>query len=69
MSNKTIRTELRGYPIHYDELTGILNDAMNNLRKANFDIKNAKSYNSVESDFCPTFYNDGIVFCSNRKSL
>ena len=41
MSNKTIRTELRGYPIHYDELADILNDAMNNLRKANLEIKNS----------------------------
>ena len=41
MSNKIIRTELRGYPIHYDELADILNDAMNNLRKANLEIKNS----------------------------
>ena len=41
MANKIIRTELRGYPIHYDELADILNDAMNNLRKANLEIKNS----------------------------
>lgn len=41
MSHKIIRTELEGYPIRHDEITDILNDAMINLKKANFNIKNS----------------------------
>ncbi len=41
-------------------------DQLNDIPKA-FEIKNVKNLNSDYSDFGPSFYNDGIVYTSDRR--